>query len=79
MSPVPKAWQEIMMQETAGGILTGPDQPKKNSVWSNYPGLEENLAECVSTLGNGEFKRLLLRYGNKTNGGDGKAAIGQLW
>ena len=29
MSPVPKAWQEIMTQETAGGIPTGPAQSKK--------------------------------------------------
>ena len=79
MSPVPKAWLEIMEQETAGGILTGPAQPKKNFVWSNYQGLEENLAERVSTLGNGEFKRLLLGSGKKTKGGDGKAAIGMFW
>ena len=48
-------------------------------MWSNYPGLEENLAERVSTLGHGEFKWLLLGSGKKTKGGDGKDAIGQFW
>ena len=53
MSPVPKAWQDIIMQETAGGVPAVPDQQKKNFVWSYYPGVEENVADRVSRLGNG--------------------------
>ena len=56
MSPVLKAWQDIIMQETAGGVPAVPDQQKKNFVWSYYPGVEENVADRVSRLGNGVLR-----------------------